>query len=134
MIGGKTGVDSSVAAAPSPFSGWASATAAGSSGVVDSASGVTSGSSAGAGFRRGGGGFGFGGMGLRVRGRGGEGGGGRFGIGAEGGAFLDDLGDQFLGLAAGRAVADRNDADLVLPTRSLRYTLASDRRFWGGWG
>ena len=29
-------------------------------------------------------------------------------------AFGDDLGDQFLGLAAGRAVADRHDAHLVL--------------------
>ena len=39
------------------------------------------------------------------------------------GPFGDDLGDQFLGLPAGRAVADRDDADLVLADEILEEDL-----------
>ena len=52
----------------------------------------------------------------------------------EAGALGDDLGDQLLGLAAGGAVADGDDADLVLADEVLRSCFASCRRFWGGCG
>ena len=46
----------------------------------------------------------------------------------------DDLGDQLLGLTARRPLPIATTLTWCLPTRSLSATLASDRRFWGGWG
>ena len=62
-------------------------------------------------------------MSLGVGDGGGLGGGGGLGILAEGGPFLDDLGDEFLGLPAGGAVADGDDADLVLGDEVLEVDL-----------
>ena len=56
------------------------------------------------------------------------------GLGMEAGSFGDDLGDQLLGLPAGGAVADGDDADLVFADQVLEGSLASWRRFWGGCG
>ena len=72
-----------------------------------------------------------GGLGLRRsrvrRGRGpaacGLGGGGGLGVLAEGRPLVDDLGDQLLGLAAGGAVADGDDADVVLADQVLEEEL-----------